>query len=106
MALRPLKVPRGSRPVGRITLLIILVALLFGAGTIAGYVIEYEWWQEMSQTETWFSMLWYGLAPLAAATVFAFAVLMVAHARAMRFAYASLKENPGYAKIVTAALLA
>ena len=51
--------PVRKRPVGKFTLLIILAALVFGAGSISGYVIEYEWWKEMEQTETWFSMLWY-----------------------------------------------
>jgi uncharacterized membrane protein (UPF0182 family) len=105
MALRPLEPPRGKRPVGRVTILIILVALLFGAGTIAGYVIEYQWWKEMGQIETWFDMLWYGLAPVAAATVLAFLVLFLAHSRGMKFAYASLKENRTYAKLSTLALL-
>jgi len=95
-----------KRPVGRITLLVVLMVLVFGAGSIAGYVIEYEWWKEMGQTETWFAMLWYGLAPLAAATVFAFAILFTAHARGMKFAYASLKENRTYARLSTLALLA
>ena len=53
---------------GKITLLIVLVALLFGAGSIAGYVIEFQWWKEMGQIETWLTMLWYSLAPVAAAT--------------------------------------
>jgi uncharacterized membrane protein (UPF0182 family) len=96
--------PVRKRPIGGITLLVILGVLVFGAGTISGYVIDYQWWKEMGQTETWFAMLWYGLAPLAAATVVAFAVLWVAHARGLHFARTSLRENPGYAKIATLAL--
>lgn len=98
--------PPRKRSVGKLTLLVVLVALLFGAGSIAGYVIEYEWWKEMGQRETWFAMLWYGLAPLAAGTVLAFVILFTAHARGMKFAYASLKENRTYAKLSTLALLA
>jgi len=67
--------------VGKVTLLIVLVALLFGAGSIAGYVIEFQWWKEMNQTETWFAMLWYSLAPVAVATLLAFVALLAAHAR-------------------------
>lgn len=81
------------------SLLILLVILVFGAGSIAGYVIEYQWWKEMGQTETWFDMLWFGLAPIAAATVLAFAALFTAHARGMKFGGASLRESPLYAKI-------
>jgi len=58
--------PVGSgrrRNVGKVALLIIFLVVLFGASTVAGYVIEYQWWQEMCQVETWLDMLWYGLAP-------------------------------------------
>src|SRR5436190_5853799 len=97
--------PGRKRPMGKLTLAIVLLILLFGAGTIAGYVIEYQWWQEMGQTETWFNMLWYGLAPVAAATVVAFVALFLSHARGMKFAFSSLKENRVYARISTLALL-
>src|SRR5947199_6945352 len=102
MSLQPIRRP--TPMVGRFTIVIALLILLFGAGTIAGYVIEYQWWQEMGQTETWFNMLWYGLAPVAAATVFAFVALFLSHARGMKFAHSSLKENRGYAKLSTLAL--
>jgi uncharacterized membrane protein (UPF0182 family) len=95
----------GGRPVGKVTILIALLVLLFGASSIAGYVIEYQWWQEMDQTETWFAMLWYSLAPVVVATLIAFAVLWTAHARGMKFAYASMRENATYAKIAALALL-
>src|SRR5438105_15003879 len=98
--------PRGRRPLGRATLIVIVLVLLFGAGSIAGYVIEYQWWKEMDQTATWFDMLWYSLAPVAAATLLAFSALWMAHARAMKFAYASLRENRVYARVATLALLA
>jgi uncharacterized membrane protein (UPF0182 family) len=98
--------PRRARPTGKVTLIIVAFLVLLGAGTIAGYVIEYQWWKEIGQTETWFDMLWYSMAPVAAATLLAFIVLWTAHARGMKFAYASLRENPTYAKIATLALLA
>src|SRR6185369_10935752 len=97
--------PVRGRPVGKVTLLIVLVALLFGAGSIAGYIIEFQWWKEMNQTETWFAMLWYSLAPVAVATLLAFVALLAAHAGGMKFAYASLRENPTYAKIAVLGLL-
>jgi hypothetical protein len=100
--------PVGSgrrRNVGKVTLVIIALVLLFGASTIAGYVIEYQWWQEVGQVETWFDMLGYGLAPMVAATLLAFIVLWMAHARGMKFAAVSLRDNPTYAKLSTLALL-
>ncbi|HJT87675.1 MAG TPA: hypothetical protein VJ732_07455, partial [Bryobacteraceae bacterium] len=76
---------RGSRAT-RITLLVIVLLLLFGARTLASYVIELQWWKEMGQLDTWLSMLTYSLAPLAGATLLSFAILWMAHARALRFA--------------------
>jgi hypothetical protein len=100
--------PVGSgrrRNVGKVALLIIFLVVLFGASTVAGYVIEYQWWQEMGQVQTWLDMLWYGLAPEVAATLVAFIVLWIAHARGMKFAAVSLRDNPTYAKLSTMALL-
>ncbi len=96
--------PRRRVP-GKITLIVALLVILFGAGSIAGYVIEYQWWQEMGQLETWFDMLGYGLGPVFAATLIAFVSLWVAHARGMKFAGASLRENRGYSKLATVILL-
>jgi uncharacterized membrane protein (UPF0182 family) len=100
--------PVGSgrrRNVGKVALLIVFLVVLFGASTVAGYVIEYQWWQEMGQVQTWLDMLWYGLAPEVAATLVAFIVLWIAHARGMKFAAVSLRDNPTYTKLSTMALL-
>ncbi|HWB97133.1 MAG TPA: UPF0182 family protein, partial [Bryobacteraceae bacterium] len=84
---------------------IVAVALLIGARSIADYVIEYEWWKEMGQVATWLSMLTYSLLPLAIATLAAFAVLWVTHARALKFAGTGLGEHPLYARVSTLVLL-
>src|SRR5579863_7319473 len=97
--------PRTS-PAGKVTLGIVLLVLLFGAGSIAGFVIEFQWWKEMGQVDTWFDMLGYGLAPVTVATLLSFIVLFMAHARGMKFAGASLKESPTYAKLSAVGLLA
>jgi len=94
----------GSRA-SRITLIVILLALLFGTRTVASYVIEIEWWKELGQFNTWLSMLWYSVAPVVAATLLAFATLWIAHARAVRFAGTSLGEHKLYARIAALALL-
>src|SRR5579872_5934079 len=100
MEYRRLKpVGRRGSPAGKATLVITLLVLLFGAGSIAGFVIEYQWWKEMGQVETWFDMLGYGLAPVTIATLLSFCVIFLAHARGMKFAGVSLRENPGYAKL-------
>jgi len=94
-----------KRPIGRIVLIAAILVLLIGAHSFASYLIEYEWWKEMGQTATWFAMLTYQLAPLAAATLLAFGVLWIAHARALKFADTRLSDHPIYSKVATLALL-
>ncbi|HEX3877864.1 MAG TPA: UPF0182 family protein [Bryobacteraceae bacterium] len=91
----------------RILIIVIagIVLALLAARTIASYVIEVQWWSELRQLDTWLSMLTYSIAPLTAATLVAFAVLWLAHARALKFARASLRENRLYAKLSALALL-
>ncbi len=101
--------PKGGRRASRLGLasvLIALVILLLGARTIATYTIEYQWWKEMGQVVTWFSMLSYGIVPLVLATIVAFAVLFTAHARALKFAGVRLRDERQYFRITTLALLA
>ncbi|HEV3198889.1 MAG TPA: UPF0182 family protein, partial [Bryobacteraceae bacterium] len=94
----------GSRAT-RITLLVILVVLLFGARSLASYAIEVAWWKELGQFRTWLSMLYYAVAPVAAATVVAFMALWLTHARALKFAGTSLREHRLYARIGVLVLL-
>ena len=88
-----------------VVLPVLLVLFLLAARTIASYVIEYRWWQEMSQVPTWLDLMLYGFAPLAGATLLAFAVLFGAHERGMKFVGVKLREHARYATISTAALL-
>src|ERR1039458_1490435 len=82
------QIARGRRgfgsPATRISLFVVLVLLLFSARSIASYAIEIAWWKELGQFRTWLSMLYYSFAPLAAATLAAFGVLWLAHARALK----------------------
>ena len=95
---------RGT-PAGRITLVVVLLVLLLGARSLASYVIEIEWWKELGQFNTWLNLLTYSLAPLAGATVLAFVILWIAHARALKFAGTRLGEHPIYARISALVLL-
>ncbi len=90
---------------GRITLIVLLLVLLFGTRTLASYAIEIQWWKELGQFNTYLSMLWYSVAPVVAATLLAFAVLWMAHARALRFAGTALREHRMYARLSSLALL-
>jgi len=96
---------RSGRRSARIGIVVILLLLLFGARTVASYTIEIEWWKELGQIRTWWSMVYYGFAPVAAATFLAFAVLWIAHARALKFARTSLKDHRIYRRVSTLALL-
>jgi uncharacterized protein len=90
---------------GRIAILVTLAIVLLGARTFASYAIEVEWWKELGQLRTWFSMLYYGIAPVAVATLVAFAALWITHARALKFAGTSLGQHPLYHKLSTVLLL-
>ena len=89
----------------RITLLVAIVIILIGARSFASWAIEYAWWKELGQLGTWFAMITYGVLPVAAATVVAFAILWLAHARALKFAGTGPGEHRMYARITTLALL-
>jgi uncharacterized protein len=95
----------GRSPATRITLIVLVLVLLISARSIASYLIEIEWWKELGQIDTFLSMLYYSIAPIAAATLAAFAVLWVAHARALKFAQTGLGEHRIYARVATLVLL-
>ena len=90
---------------GLIFLVVLLFALFVGAKTIASLVIEFAWWKEIGQLQTWLAMLGYGFVPVAVAAVICFAVLWVAHARGMKQGGTGLGEHPFYAKLTTVAIL-
>lgn len=86
-------------------LVVAAVLLLFFARAIASYIIDFEWWREMGQVETWISMLLYGVTPGILASVIAFAAFWIAHARGMKAAGTSLGEHPLYAKLSALVIL-
>lgn len=90
---------------GVILVVVLVLALFLGAKTIASYVIEYEWWKEIGQVQTWLKMLSYGFVPVAAAAVLSAIVLWIAHARGMKNAGTGMGEHPLYAKLSTLVLL-
>ncbi|MBM3814735.1 MAG: UPF0182 family protein [Acidimicrobiia bacterium] len=82
-------------------LLIVLFLLLIGARTIANTVIEYHWWKEMGQVAVWLSLLAYGVAPVAAASLLAFAVFWIALARGLKFSGGRMRSMPVVARVGT-----
>lgn len=100
------QIPRSRQSrINRISIVVFLLLLLAFARTFASYAIEVKWWQELGQFETWLNMLWYNLAPLGAATLLAFVVLWITHARALKFAGTGLGEHRMYARLSTLVLL-
>ena len=95
---------RGGRG-ARIALIVLVIVILLAARSLASFSIEYQWWKELGQLDTWFAMLAYAFLPMLAATLIAFGVLWVAHARALKFAGTGLSEHRLYAWVTNAVLL-
>lgn len=97
--------PPRARRAGLIALFAALLVVLFGARSFASYAIEIAWWKELGQFHTWLSMLYYSVAPVTLATLVAFAVLWITHARALKFAKTSLRDYKQYARLSALVLL-
>src|SRR5260370_34280594 len=87
-------------------LLALLLALILLAltSTIANFIIEYNWWKEVGQVETWISMLWYSIAPSVTGALVAFIALWVAHARGLHFAGVRRRDFRLYSRLVPGGL--
>ncbi len=90
---------------GCVTLGIAAVVVLFLIRGGASLTIDYQWWKEMGQLETWLNLWIYSILPTAAGSVLAFAVLWTAHARALKHAGTRLGDHPIYTRIATLAIL-
>ncbi len=101
----PRMLPPRRRPVRQIGIAIaaFLFLLIFGR-SICATIIDYAWWRELGQVNTWWRIALYRNVPGIAAWLIVFAVLWISHARGMRHSGARLREHPLYGWIVTAAL--
>ncbi len=84
---------------------ILVVIALFAIRFLASLAIDYQWWKEMGQVDTWINTWIYNYAPAAGATLLAFAVLWIAHARALKNAGTGLGRYPMYARLSTLGIL-
>ena len=83
----------------------LLAFLLFWAiPATANLVIDYNWWKEIGQVDTWLEMLWYAIGPVAVGTVIAFIALWLAHDRGLRFAGVRQRDYPMYVWLVPVGL--
>jgi uncharacterized membrane protein (UPF0182 family) len=63
---------------------ILLLILLAGSSFMASTLIDYNWWTEIHQINTWWSLLLYGTVPVILAVVLFFAVFWTAFVYGMR----------------------
>src|SRR6266446_3857993 len=95
---------RPSQIAKLIILSFLLVIIAWAATTAADFIIEYNWWKEIGQVDTWIGMLWYSIAPAAAGAVVALIALWVAHASGLRFAGIRGKDFRLYSRLIPFAL--
>ncbi len=97
---------RGARRrIGLIAIGVVALLLVASAGWASSLLIEYSWWKEMGQVNTWLDLYAWSTMPVLAATIVAWIVLMIAHARAVRFARGRMSDYPVYSKVAALVLL-
>ena len=69
--------PKTSRK-GPLLIAIALFLLLFGSRFIASTILDFEWWKEIHQLDTWISLLLYGTAPIALVALLLFGAFLLA----------------------------
>ena len=93
-----------SPQLGCITIAVALVVLLLGGRALASTFLDYQWWRELGQVDTWLSMMGYTAGPGAGLTLIAFAAFWIAHARGVKAAGTRLRDHHVYARLTTLAL--
>ena len=83
---------------------VLFLLALWASSTAADYIVEYNWWKEIGQVNTWFGMLWYSIAPAAAGSLIAFVVLWIAHSRGLHFAGILPRDHRLYSRLIPVAL--
>ncbi len=99
--------PRGSRSrAALITLVVLALVALLLVRWGASLLIDYQWWNELGQVNTWVDYISYQTIPAALGALLAAIVLWWAHVRAVKFSGTYLRDHPIYTKItVLGALL-
>ena len=84
---------------------IVAIVLFIALRWLCSWAIDYQWWKEMGQLHTWFSILAYSLIPVTGATIIAFVVFWIAHSLALKQARIRLRDHPLYAKLTALGIL-
>jgi uncharacterized membrane protein (UPF0182 family) len=93
------------RRIGLIVLAAVVLVLLASTGWVASRIIEYSWWKEMGQVNTWLDLYAWSATPFTVGAVLCWIVLLVAHARAVRFAGGKVTDYPIYSRVAAIVLL-
>jgi len=96
---------KGVRRYGCIALGVVVLLLFAGAGWASSLLIEYSWWKEMGQVDTWLDLYAWSTGPVTVATFIAWVVLMITHSRAVRFARGRASDYPVYSRVAAIVLL-
>ena len=91
---------------GCIGLAVLVFVILAGAKWASSLLIDYSWWKEAGQVRTWIDLYAYSTLPVAAGTILAWIVLLIAHSRAVRFAGGQVSDYPIYSRLAMLAMLA
>jgi hypothetical protein len=87
-----------------VALAVSAIVAIWASSAAADFMIEYNWWKEIGQVNTWAGMLWYSIAPAAAGSLIAFIALWIAHARGLHFAGVLPRDHRIYARLVPVGL--
>ena len=100
---------RGGNPAARfgcIAIAVLFFVLLIGGKWAASLLIDYSWWKEAGQVNTWLDLYAYSTLPVAAGTLLAWIVLTISHGRAVKFAGGQVSDYPIYSRVSKLVLLA
>lgn len=71
----------------------------------ASLLIDYSWWNELGQVQTWLDLYAYSTLPVLAGTILAWITFLIAHSRGVSFAGGRAGDYPWYARIAALVLL-
>src|SRR5580704_18229731 len=92
------------RRIGLIGLAVVVLLLIASAGWASSLLIEYSWWKEMGQVNTWLDLYAWSTLPVTVATLVGWLALLIAHSRAIRFAGGRSSDYPIYSRVAALVL--